>query len=92
MQVIRSGSSSVSSGFPPLPSSVLVRTTEVLGMKNLGENFGRLHQARPRTVEKLIAVGEEHLPLLHGLQPRAQIISVLLGNRETMRFMDAHSL
>ena len=51
---------------------MLVRTTEVLGMENLSENFGRLHQARPWSIEKLIAVGEEHLPLLHGLQPRPQ--------------------
>ena len=60
---------------PPRPSPVLVRTTEVLGMKNLSENFSRLHQARTRAVEKLVAVGEEHLPLLHGLQPRPQRMS-----------------
>ena len=57
---------------------MLVRTTEVLGMKNLGENFSRLHQARPRAIEKLIAVSEEHLPLLYGLQPRPQR---MLGKR-----------
>ena len=49
-----------------------MRTAEVLGMENLSENFSRLHQARPRAVEKLITVSEEYLSLLHGLQPRPQ--------------------
>ncbi len=62
----------------PLPAPVLVCAAEVAGMKNLSENFSRLHQARPWAIEKLIAVSEEHLPLLHGLQPRPQR---MLGKR-----------
>ena len=37
-----------------------------LGMKDLGQDFQRLNDARPGTIEVLIAVGKEHLVVPDG--------------------------
>ena len=38
---------------------------EEFRMDDLGENFQRLDDARTRTIEVLIAVGKEDLPISH---------------------------
>jgi hypothetical protein len=51
-----------------LPGFVLVAELEDGGEENLGEDFDRVHDARPWAVEVLIAVGEVNLLLPDGAE------------------------
>ena len=55
---------------PWFPAQAPVASAKHLGVEDFSQNLQRLHQARARSVEVLIAIHQVDVPLAHRLQGR----------------------